>query len=75
MTRLAILAAIAGVCLFGYSGRHVLAKTGQAADANAASTVDPDAVDAVKKMGAYFAPSRSSRCTETSPTMMSSRTD
>src|ERR1700733_102774 len=55
MSRLAILAAIAGICLFGYSGRHVLAKTGQAADArNAASAVDPDAVDAVKKMGAYL---------------------
>ena len=55
MSRLAILAAIAGVCLFGYSGRHVLAKTGQAADAkDAALAVDPDAVDAVKKMGAYL---------------------
>jgi hypothetical protein len=55
MTRLAILAAIAGVCLFGYSGRHVLAKTGQAADVkDAASAVDPNAVDAVKKMGAYL---------------------
>ncbi len=55
MTRLAILAVIAGVCLFGHSGRHVLAKTGQAADAkDAASAVDPDAVDAVKKMGAYL---------------------
>ena len=76
MTRLAILAAIAGVCLFGYSGRHVLAKTGQAADAkDAASAVDPNAVDAVKKWAPIFAPSRSSGCTETSPTMMSSRTD
>ncbi len=55
MTRLAILATIAGVCLFGYSGRHVLAKTGQAADVkDAASAVDPNAVDAVKKMGAYL---------------------
>ena len=55
MIRLAILAAIAGVCLFGHSGRHVLAKTGQAADAkDAASAVDPDAVDAVRKMGAYL---------------------
>src|ERR1700722_226108 len=55
MSRLAILAAIAGVCLFGYSGRHVLAKTGQAADAkDAALAVDPGAVDAVKKMGAYL---------------------
>jgi len=55
MTRLATLAAIAGVCLFGDSGRHVLAKTGQAAEAkDAASAVDPDAVNAVKKMGAYL---------------------
>jgi hypothetical protein len=55
LTRLALLAAIAGVCIFGYSGRHVLAKTGQAADAkDAASAVDPDAIDAVKKMGAYL---------------------
>ena len=55
MSRLAILAAITGACLFGYSGRHVLATTGQAADAKAASsTVDPDAVDAVRKMGAYL---------------------
>lgn len=54
-SRLAILASIAGVCLFGYPGPHVLAKTGQAADAkNAASAVNPDAVDAVKKMGAYL---------------------
>jgi hypothetical protein len=55
MTRLAILAAIAGVFLFSYSGRHVQAKAGQAADAkNADSAVDPDAVEAVKKMGAYL---------------------
>jgi hypothetical protein len=55
MTRLATLAAIAGACLFGDSGRHVLAKTGQAAEAkDAASAVDPDAVEAVKKMGAYL---------------------
>jgi len=55
MTRLAILAAIAGVFLFSYSGQHVLAKAGQAADAkNAAPAVDPDAVEAVKKMGAYL---------------------
>jgi hypothetical protein len=55
MTRLAILAAIAGVFLFSYSGQHVLAKAGQAADAKAASsTVDPNAVDAVRKMGAYL---------------------
>jgi len=55
MTRLAILAAIAGVFLFSYSGQHVQAKAGQAADAkNAAPAVDPDAVEAVKKMGAYL---------------------
>ena len=55
ITRLAILAAIAGVFLFSYSGQHVQAKAGQAADAkNAASAVDPDAVEAVKKMGAYL---------------------
>ena len=55
MIRLAILAAIAGVFLFSYSGQHVQAKAGQAADAkNAASAVDPAAIDAVKKMGAYL---------------------
>jgi hypothetical protein len=55
MTRLAIPAAIAGVFLFSDSGQHVQAKAGQAADAkNAASAVDPDAVDAVKKMGDYL---------------------
>jgi hypothetical protein len=55
ITRLAILAAIAGVFLVSYSGQHVQAKAGQAADAkNAAPAVDPDAVDAVKKMGAYL---------------------
>ena len=55
ISRLALLAAIAGLCLFGGSGRHALAQTDQAADAkDTAPAVDPDAVDAVKKMGAYL---------------------
>jgi hypothetical protein len=58
LTLSAILAAIAGAVLFVPHGSHVLAKGGQQAeakpDANAASDIDPDAIDAVKKMAAYL---------------------
>jgi hypothetical protein len=53
MTRLAIWVGIAGVTLSVPLGSNVLAKTRQQ-PAAAASTVDPQAVDAVKKMGAYL---------------------
>jgi hypothetical protein len=35
-------------------GPHVLAKTGQAADAKAASQIDPGAMEALNKMGTYL---------------------
>lgn len=50
----AILVVIAAAVLNAPSGSHVLAKTGQQPEAKDASDVDPDAVDAVKKMGAYL---------------------
>jgi hypothetical protein len=54
----AILVAIAGAVLFMPLGPHVLAKTGQQPEAKPeakeASNIDPDAVDAVKKMGVYL---------------------
>ena len=52
-TRLAIFGVIAGAALSVPLGSPVLAKTHQQ-PAAAASTVDPDAIDAVKKMGAYL---------------------
>jgi hypothetical protein len=57
------LAVITGILLCGAANTPALAKTAktaqatqpaQAADANDAPAVDPDAVDAVKKMGAYL---------------------
>jgi hypothetical protein len=51
MIRIAILIVISGAALSVPLGSHVHA-TGQ--EAAAASTVNPDAVDAVKKMGAYL---------------------
>jgi hypothetical protein len=54
MTRLAMLLAVSGAILCSSAGTHVLAKTGQEADAKDASAIDPDAVDAVKKMSAYL---------------------
>jgi hypothetical protein len=54
----AILIAIAGAVLFAPLGSHVLAKSGQQPDAKPeakeASNIDPDAVEAIKKMGAYL---------------------
>jgi len=55
LTRFAMLVAITGVCLCDPRGTHVLAKTGQAAaSTNDSSEIDADAIDAVKKMGAYL---------------------
>jgi hypothetical protein len=57
LTLSAILIA-AGVLLFVPVGSHVLAKTGQQPEENSevkeASNVDPDAIDAIKKMSAYL---------------------
>jgi hypothetical protein len=54
----AMLVAIAGAVLFMPLGSHVFAKSGQQPEAkpeaNEASNIDPDAVDAVKKMSAYL---------------------
>jgi hypothetical protein len=54
----AILVAIAGTALCVPLGSHVLAKSGTTAPPQAAakedSDVDPDAIDAVKKMAAYL---------------------
>jgi hypothetical protein len=58
----AILVAIAGVALFAPPGSHVLAKSGQQPDtktrakpeAKEESNIDPAAVDAIRKMGAYL---------------------
>jgi hypothetical protein len=58
LTQLAIFVAIAGTILFVPLGTRGLAKGGQQAeakpDANAASNIDPDAIDAIKKMAAYL---------------------
>jgi hypothetical protein len=55
MTRFTMLIAVTGAFLCTSTGTHVLAKTGQAAaSANDTSNIDPDAVDAVKKMSAYL---------------------
>jgi hypothetical protein len=50
----AILFAIAATVLYKPFGSHVLAKTGQQAEAKDVSDIDPDAIDAVKKMAAYL---------------------
>jgi hypothetical protein len=50
----AMLLAIAATVLYKPFGSHVLAKTGQQAEAKDASNIDPDAIDAVKKMAAYL---------------------
>lgn len=54
----ATLVAIAGAALFVPLGSHVLAKNGQQPEvkpeATEASDIDPDAIEAVKKMGAYL---------------------
>jgi len=54
VTLLVMLLVIAGVLLCSSAVTHVHAKTGQTADAKDASAIDPDAVDAVKKMSAYL---------------------
>src|ERR1700716_3489203 len=54
----AILVAIIGAALFAPLGSHVLAKTGRQGEAKPeakeAANIDPDAVDAVRKMGVYL---------------------
>ena len=63
-----ILVAIAGTILLCVPlGSHVLAKEGQQAEATAvkdASAIDPDAVDAVKKMSAYLRTLKSLQITD-----------
>jgi hypothetical protein len=53
-----MLAAIAGAVLFMHLGPQVLAKSGQQPEAKLvakeAANIDPEAVDAVKKMGVYL---------------------
>jgi hypothetical protein len=56
-SRLAILTATVATILCVPAGSHVLAKSAQQAkeaSSNQASDVDPDAIDAVKKMAAYL---------------------
>jgi hypothetical protein len=53
-SRLAVLTATVATILCVPVGSHVLAKTGQQPEAKEASSVDPDAIDAVKKMAAYL---------------------
>jgi hypothetical protein len=53
VTLFAILLAIA-LLLYSSAGTLVHAKTGQIADAKDASSIDPGAIDAVKKMAAYL---------------------
>ncbi len=64
MTRLASVVVIAGTALSVPLGSHVLAKTRQQPAAAPASTVDPDAVDAVKKMSAYLRTLKSFQITD-----------
>src|SRR5277367_542034 len=54
MVPLAILIAIIGTILYMPVGSHVLAKSAPQADAKDTSAIDPDAIDAVKKMAAYL---------------------
>jgi hypothetical protein len=61
---LAMLLAIAGVLLCNSEATHVQAKTAQATDAKNASTIDPDAVDAVKKMSTYLRTLKSFQVTD-----------
>jgi hypothetical protein len=61
---LAMLLAIAGVFLCNSEATHVQAKTVQATDAKDASAIDPDAVDAVKKMSTYLGTLKSFQVTD-----------
>jgi hypothetical protein len=51
---IATLVVVVGAVLYIPRGSHVLAKTAHQAEAKDASNIDPDAVDAVKKMAAYL---------------------
>jgi hypothetical protein len=54
IARLAVLIAGVGVLLCIPVETHVLAKTGQATDAKQAPNIDPDAMEALNKMGTYL---------------------
>ena len=68
-----------GIHSLGVLWIALLAKSGQPTqatpEATADSNIDPAAIDAVKKMGAYLRSFKAFQVTETSPTMMSSRMD
>jgi len=52
--RLVVMLAITAAILCAPIGPQVLAKSGHQADAKAASAIDPDAMDALNKMGVYL---------------------
>jgi hypothetical protein len=54
LMRFAVLAALAGAFFCSPKATLAFAQAGQTADAKAASAVDPDAIEAVKKMGVYL---------------------
>lgn len=54
LLRLGLLFAFVGSFLCNLTGTPALAQTAQAGDAKETSAVDPDAVEAVKKMGVYL---------------------
>jgi len=60
-SRLAVLTATVATVLCVPVGSHVLAKSGQQPEANEASNIDPDAIDAVKKMSSYLRTLKSSQ--------------
>jgi hypothetical protein len=53
-SRLAALLVITAIVFCISSGPHVLAKTGHQADSQGNSNIDPDAMEALNKMGAYL---------------------
>jgi hypothetical protein len=52
--RLAASLVITGIVLYASVGPHVLAKTGHQAGSQEDSNIDPDAMEALNKMGAYL---------------------
>ena len=52
--RLAASLVITAIAFCASAGPHVLAKTGHQADSQGNSTIDPDAMEALNKMGAYL---------------------
>jgi hypothetical protein len=65
----AILLGMAAI-LCSPADTRVLAKTGQAADAKPTTNIDPDAIDALNKMGIYLRSSKPSRSTRSLQMMM-----